>query len=132
MLMSLSSDKADIGEINIMPAAAPVAARVPARKLGRVGAQSCGNMTAPWRSEKWNDGTAWMLPRLIVAPSSTPFLRSLIDQCELNLLFHRIDTVHQHTNSLSHAECLACALADDFTCVLVEGVMVVNQRVQRD
>src|SRR5207253_7629051 len=84
---------------------------------------------------KWNAGTAWMLPRLadlIVAAFSVPFLGRLLDQCELNLLFDRIDTVHQHTNSLSHAECLACALANDFASVLVEHVAVVDEGIKRD
>ena len=76
-----------------------------------------------------------MLPRsggLIAARFFRPFLRTLLEQCELDFLFYRIDSVQDHTNSLPHAECLACALPDDFAGVLVEHVAVVNQGIKRD
>src|SRR5580704_15332891 len=38
---------------------------------------------------------------------------------ELDFLFQGIDALDQHTNPLSHAVCLARALADDLACILV-------------
>ena len=54
------------------------------------------------------------------------------DDRELDFLFDGIDAVDQHSQLLADAEDLARVLADDFARVLVVGVAVVDERVERD
>ena len=54
-----------------------------------------------------------------------------LEQGELDFLFHWIDPVDQHANSLPQAVDLVAALADNFAGIFVIGVTVVGQSIQR-
>src|SRR5580704_4647293 len=58
--------------------------------------------------------------------------RLFFEHRKLNLLLHRIDTVQQNAKFLSQAVDLARTLPNDLSRVLVKGVAVVRQTVQRD
>ena len=55
--------------------------------------------------------------------------RVLFEQSKLDLLFYGIDAVDEHANLLSQAVASTRALANNFTRVLMKGVVVVGQRV---
>ena len=59
-------------------------------------------------------------------------MSELLQNGKLNFLFHGIDAVDQHANSLSQAVSFARSLADDLARVLVVCVVVVGERIQRD
>ena len=59
-------------------------------------------------------------------------MRPGINQCELNLLLHRIDAIHENTDSLAEFKHSAATLADNFARVFVKSVVIVDQRIKRD
>ena len=56
----------------------------------------------------------------------------MLEHRKLDFIFHRIDAVHEHANSLSQTVSHAGVLSDDLARILVVRVVVIGKCVERD